>query len=593
MVFSQTMEMEMEHAFLTCDHFFCGLSQVLISESEHDFIENKFQLGTFFFFFVQCKIDTISQTEIGVCATCSKPVSVRASPPPTAILKMPMGVGAAVHSSALLLASARARKRRPSCMHNNCTLILRKLKDKMDGCMQNRTWNVACWLCGELLGSNKEGCKLIGKQKKCKFPPCEWAHTDEKFVRTCVSRAAEKKEMEAAQLLELEEIRKKYESGQMNFEEPPHGVDVFNDQRSLQAVETPVPPPFVLATTAPQPKPAITPRKRAKPSADGDDERDVSNVGDEDGQSRPGDEKSTSKTKWNTLTRTMFFRCIQKFDPFNQSDKATVWDTIAQQMHESTAPLSDSCDGDFRVYSNGKTLAVYYARCRDKHKKDEAEGHSGHAGKGADHPEREEERRQLAGCVELERAAKEGLERKREAKSGYDELRKGEVNDMIIALASQHENIKNKAVTVLASKLRQAKMRKIAFEATSKDGKYTYGADDMANFDFWKKLKAIDTELPDDPTEGACTVEKGGGKMAVAIKNLTEQLASATKQVQPMNASDFANAFYAAKRAHEMAGALSLQEKLARVDKDVADKIITSAKGEEVKNKIIDAHYFV
>ena len=83
----------------------------------------------------------------------------------------------------------------------------------------------------------------------------------------------------------------------------------------------------------------------------------------------------------------MLFRCIQKYDPFNQSDKGTVWDLIAQKMFESTESLIDHQDGDMRVYSNGKSLSVYYARSRDKHKKEDAEGHSGHAGPACDNPE--------------------------------------------------------------------------------------------------------------------------------------------------------------------------------------------------------------
>ena len=367
---------------------------------------------------------------------------------------------------------------------------------------------------------------------------------------------------------------------------------LVTEQQTLQAagLQPAAPPPPQPAPARPKANSMNTAKaaSNAAKKSKADDDAAKKGTADED------EDEEKGRTRWNTLNRTTFFKCIQKYDPFNNSDKGATWDHIAQQMYESTERLKDTDDGDFRVYSNGKGLAVYYKRCKDRHKKMEAEGQSGHAGKGDDvTPEREEERQQLAGCIEAERSAKEGLERKREAKSGYDELRKGEVNDMIIALASQHENIKNKAVTVLASKLRAAKMRKIAFEQTNKDGKYTYGADDMANFDFWKKLKAIDTDLPDDPTEGVCTVEKGGGKMAVAITHLTETLASAAKQVQPMNASDFALAFFTAKRAHERDGALSLQEKLKRVETDVAAKVISAAKGEEVKNKIIDAHYFV
>ena len=462
------------------------------------------------------------------------------------------------------------------------------------------TWNVDCWLCGEKLGSNKVNCMQLGRTKKCKYPPCEWAHTDDKIVRLCVARATEKKEKERLDQEMLAETKKKFVNGEIDFSEPSlasgkeqeKDADVSSirlqesrarllaaEARSLAACDMPPtshPPAFpdIPNCFAPAPLPTKGGLKK-KVAGDADKEDDGS-----------------KKTKWSTTTRTMLYRAIQKYDPFNHADKASIWDNIAQKLFESTEKLEHNEDGDFRVYSNGKTLSVYYARARDKQKKEEAsEGHSGHAGSACENPARAEERKQLSGCIEAERSAKEGLERKREAKSGYEELRKGEVNDMIINLASQHDNIKRKAVTILASKLRAAKMKKIAFEQTNKDGKYTYSADDLANVEFWKKMKTMDATLPDDPTEGECTVEKKGGAMAVAILSLTEQLSA--KQVQPMNAGDFANAFYAAKRAHEAAGTFSLKDKLARVDADVVEKIISSGKGEELKNKIIDAHYLI
>jgi hypothetical protein len=290
----------------------------------------------------------------------------------------------------------------------------------------------------------------------------------------------------------------------------------------------------------------------------------------------------------------MLFRAIQKYDPFNSADKAAAWETIAEAMGTATATLDKEADGDFRVYSSGKTLSVFYQRCRDKEKKDEAEGHSGHAGKAQDSPAKAEERMQLAGCMEAERSAKEAGEKRREAQKGYDVLRKGEVNDMIIALAKDHENIKSKAIKVLSSKLRKAKMAKMAYEAEHKDGKYTYTPEDLANFEHWRSLKAnVDNELPDDPTESDSVglVEKRGGAMANAIVAMTDKLTAAATQFQPIDVSHFANAFYAAKRAHDAEPRRSLKEKLQIVDEDAEQGIITIAVAEQMKSKITEQHY--
>ena len=480
-----------------------------------------------------------------------------------------------------------------------------------DWCAQNRTWNVECWLCGAQLGSNKDECKKIGISKRVRYPPCIWAHTDDAIVQRCVKKAKEKREQEAAEQLELQETNRKLASGEMDFDEPgeeegrgqPQVNEPLQPQVTLQQVEQHCANLRVVEQTSMEalgmaPAPLDTPpkagaSKRHTPPKAGASKRSSqagNSAAAKKAKTDDGDDKG--RTKWNTTNRTTLFRCIQKYDPWSAADKTSVWDTIAEQMHESTAQLKND-EGDFQVYSNGKCLQVYYKRARNDYKDRDDEGHSGHAGPKELSKEKKEERQQLAACIEMERCAKETVERKREAKTGYDDLRKGEVNDMIIALARDHENIRSKAVTVLASKLRAAKMRKLAYEQNNKDGKYTYGAEDMASFEYWRKLKAIDTELPDDPTEGMCTVEKAGGKMAAAITSLTQQLAASAKNVQPLNPAEFFTAFYEAKRKQETAGTLTLAEKLERVDTDVAAKTISAAKGQEIKDKIIVAHYLV
>jgi hypothetical protein len=145
-------------------------------------------------------------------------------------------------------------------------------------------------------------------------------------------------------------------------------------------------------------------------------------------QKKKDDKKEKEKkTKWNCMTRTMFFRCIQKYDPFSSPDKGKVWDRIAQDMHQATHTLVNTADGDFCVYASGKTLNVFYGRCRDKHKASEdGDTHSGGAGKEDVDKTVKEERNQLAAFIELQRSAKEAVEQKREDKKAFDTLRNGE-----------------------------------------------------------------------------------------------------------------------------------------------------------------------
>jgi hypothetical protein len=317
---------------------------------------------------------------------------------------------------------------------------------------------------------------------------------------------------------------------------------------------------------------------------------------DQPAQKRPTDDKKEKKTKWNCTTRTMFFRCIQKFDPFSSPDKGKVWDRIAKEMHDATSTLSDTPDGDFRTYAGGKTLNVFYARCRDKHKETEdGECHSGCAGQQEVDKSVKEERAQLAACIELERSAKEAVEQKREDKKAFDAIRNGEVNDMVINIAVSNEVVRMKAVKVLASKLRAAKMRKLSWEASNKNGKYTYSAADLRDFEQWNMLKKQDSSLPEDPTDGATsdattTTAPRGGALASSIAQLMERMPTAA-QLQPASPQDIASAFWKARSEQAEKTRLSLKDKLALVDKDVADGTITAVEGSKYKEQIKEDHY--
>lgn len=195
-------------------------------------------------------------------------------------------------------------------------------------------------------------------------------------------------------------------------------------------------------------------------------------------------------------------------------------------------------------------------------------------------------------ALHWKKSARDAGEQKRDATKHYDSLRSGVVNDAIIDFAKKDTAIKIKSIKVLSSLLRAAKIRKSAFESTHKGQVYTYTNTDLEAFDLWKKLQAADTSLPDDPSSDADLIrEKKSGPMAAAIQAIANNLQSGASSVTPSSPVDFANAFYAAKRAHEAQSVLSLKQKLDMIDADVAAKIISKEAGDKYKQQVTDRHY--
>jgi hypothetical protein len=444
--------------------------------------------------------------------------------------------------------------------------------------MSTQVWDVACYICGFKLGSNKEKCGQGGPNgKKVKAPPCKWAHTDSSIVTKCVRLAQDKLEKEQAKEREEEELRAEMANGTFNpdFDEPTHHVDqggpVDQGEFSSSSDED------------------ATPAKR----------KDAGAGAATPAQKKQDDKKEKEKkTRWNCVTRTMFFKCIQKFDPFGSPDKGKVWDRIAKEMQEATRTLSNTPDGDFCVYASGKTLNVFYGRCRDRHKSSEdGDMHSGGACAGKEDVDRtvKEERNQLAACIELERSAKEVIEQKREDKKAFDALRNGEVNEMVINLAVSNEVVKMKAVKVLASKLRAMKMRKLSWEAANRGGRYSYTDTDLRDLEQWRQVREHDSSLPEDPTDGAVSDASTasaarGGALAASIAQMMERMPTAA-QLQPASPQEFANAFWSARREFQTQTRLSLKEKLQIVDNDLAAGDITASEAATFKEQIKKDHY--
>ena len=479
----------------------------------------------------------------------------------------------------------------------------------------SQTWDVPCYVCGFKLGTNKAKCgQAEGGKRAVKYPPCAWAHTDEKYVRTAFARAAEAEEQKKKQEEEIAEAKARYERGEMDFEED----DTQADQNQVRthefinlsgggadASEAPASGGGDVGGQAGVAKGGIggDAGTQSQKSKGGKPGKQTTKAAQE--QSEDKDGGTTGKhTKWTSTTRTMLYKCIQNKDPFHTAhkEKAKVWDDIAAAMRESTKLMVNTAEGDTRCHAqNGKTLTVFYTR-EKKHyldkDRDEDDKHSGTAG-GADDEDdspdakkRKEERKELHACIELEKSADEFVQAKRDANKSLELMKNGVVNDFIVACAAKDPKVKPFLVKELSSRLRAAKMRKMLFEKTNKDGVYTYTAEDMENFRLWDEVRETDPQLPEaEDIDGDIPASKKGGQLVAALQSLTAQGAQLRQHFTPMSPGEFASEFFKAKRSHAEATKVTLKQQLQMVDDDVAEKTITKEEGESFKKKIKDEHY--
>ena len=298
------------------------------------------------------------------------------------------------------------------------------------------------------------------------------------------------------------------------------------------------------------------------------------------------------------MTRTMFYKCIQSKDPFHtgHKDKTPAWEGIAAAMREATRHLAQTADGDLRCFANGKTLQVFYGRMKRNYKDDD-DKHSGGAGRQHEEDDpttklKKEERAELFACMELEKSADDQIQLKRDAIKSHDFMKNGVVNDFVVECASKDDKVKPKLVKELASRLRQAKMRKLAFEGANKNGTYTYTAEDMENFRLWDKVRETDKDLPEgENIDGDIPASKKGGQLVTALQELTAQGAQLRQHFTPMSPSDFAAEFFKAKRAHAEATKLTLAQKLKVVQDDVHEGSITQDEATGIIKRIKQEHY--
>ena len=110
-------------------------------------------------------------------------------------------------------------------------------------------------------------------------------------------------------------------------------------------------------------------------------------------------------------------------------------------------------------------------------------------------------------------------------------------------------------------------------------------------------MQQADPTLPDDPADGATSdatmapPAPRGGALASCINTLLERQAASAAQLQPASPKEFASAFWNARSEHADKTRLSLKDKLARVDADVADGSITADEAVKFKVQIKKDHY--
>jgi hypothetical protein len=456
---------------------------------------------------------------------------------------------------------------------------------KQTSSMSEQSWNVKCHVCGFKLGTNKQHCGQAGTGgRKVKYPPCVWAHSDDSIVRKAFAVEAEAKQKEESEETELEATRKRYAAGQISFEEVREQEEenvVGAGDNDLQPADDNAEGEIEERTSCYVPGPRAPSPTTARPS-------------EPPAKKRAG--AKGSHTKWTSVTRTMLYKCIQQKDPFHAQDKGQTWQTIADAMREATQHMQATADGDLRVNSNGKTIGVFYKRMKDQHTENEdIDKHSGGTGETRaetdDDKRKKDERVQLAACIELERAAETAVTDRRTSIKCHDTMKNGIVNDAVIECAVKDEKVRSKAVKELASRLRQAKMRKMAYESQHKDGTYTYTAQDMESFKHWDTLKTHFQDMPDADEVDEGPAQKSSTQLTKALESIQAQGAIARSSFTPVAPNVFAEAFFAAKRAHVAAHVLSLKHKLEMVDKDVQEGTITAQEAEIYKKKIKEAHY--
>ena len=172
-----------------------------------------------------------------------------------------------------------------------------------------------------------------------------------------------------------------------------------------------------------------------------------------------------------------------------------------------------------------------------------------------------------------------------------ERIAEGFLNDAMIQAAEGKEVVQTKLLKVLASRVRDAKIRASVWEQTNKGQKYTYTPLDLKNAQDYKKCKdTFDPNGKDATDSDTAGTANRGGHMAAAIESLAAKLPSAAA-FNITSAGDFATQFFEAKRKHDAQSTLTLAQKLAQVDDQFTQGIFDAEEVNVYKKQIKDAHF--
>lgn len=316
---------------------------------------------------------------------------------------------------------------------------------------------------------------------------------------------------------------------------------------------------------------------------------DITSDDDPKVDSKKARQDRDNHTTWNHQTRTMFLKCVAKFNPFSAAVKKDAWAKISSEMGKSTADMIDKEKGtDYRVRTDGHGLQVYYDRRRaDMDKKLKKEGStSGHGGFTRNKDEIEEHNF-LQSCRNLEDDAARVKTAKREHNKLLDDLKNNEVNDAIIRAAQDDEVVQVKLLKVLQARVRQAKLEGKIWEGneSNKGMKYTFPSKALKDIEDLDKLKKkMDPDgLASSDVE---PVVRTGGSLANAISSLSSKMPDMASY-KPVDPAEFARSFFATKQQMTR----TLKQKLDEVDEQRDAGVINDQEHAEFTKKVKEAHF--
>jgi hypothetical protein len=356
-------------------------------------------------------------------------------------------------------------------------------------------WNIPCYLCGHLLGSNKEECGKSGAKKHPR-PPCVWAASDNTIVLLCQKKDAAARKANEEKEEAYKQQQSQYEAGTLL--ETGH---TFTYGRSSSDEDNVEQPPSIPKKRQQQQQARGASRK-AREAQQRTKQQEASaeqlfqvqeievlrNLEEEEDKrlqnADPGDAvavtvqaaapiqrqetpKECERMVWKHASKMCLFGWVAKLNPY-QAKRGSVedaWNEVAKQCAESTKHVSKR-DGKIDVDGHGlqvyvgNQLKIFKAMARRQ------ASESGQTGMMSDH-DREEYNilMQISTNKDSVAAAKEAEKTEKEL---LDSIKAGQLGDAIYAKAMLTEPIKNAYIKELNKRRRTIQLRYDAIKEANK-----------------------------------------------------------------------------------------------------------------------------